>query len=86
MIGGEPVQAEMSPENETFLRELIESETYADRTEALNEAVRLLRRKVEIEKQLLIGIDSGTPEEVNPEYWQQKRASLLGRISGGSAG
>jgi hypothetical protein len=43
---------------------------------ALDEAMRLLRRKLELEEQLIAGLDSGEPIAADDVYWARKRAEL----------
>ena len=54
----------------------------------LSEYVRELLRQDQtrgavgkLEALLLEGIDSGTPIQVNPEYWKRKREQLIARHS-----
>jgi putative addiction module CopG family antidote len=50
---------EVSPENEQFIQHELEVGTYQNRTELLDEAVRLLKRRRELERDIQAGIDSG---------------------------
>jgi putative addiction module CopG family antidote len=51
--------SEVSPESEQFIQHELESGTYGDRAELLDEAVRLLRRRRELQRDIQAGIDSG---------------------------
>ena len=49
----------VSPENEQFIQHELESGAYRDRGQLLDDAVRLLKRRRELERDIRAGIDSG---------------------------
>lgn len=49
----------ISPENEQFIEHELESGAYQSRDELLDEAVRLLKRRRELQRDIQAGIDSG---------------------------
>ena len=51
--------SDVSPENEQFIEHELESGTYQNRAELLNEAVGLLKRRRELQRDIQAGIDSG---------------------------
>ncbi|MHC4181586.1 MAG: ribbon-helix-helix domain-containing protein [Planctomycetota bacterium] len=51
--------SDVSPENEQFIRHELESGTYRNRGELLDEAVHLLKRRRELQRDIQAGIDSG---------------------------
>ena len=51
--------SEVSPENEQFIQHELESGAYQNRAELLDEAVRLLKRRRELQRDVQAGIDSG---------------------------
>ena len=53
--------SEVSPENEQFIQHELESGAYQNRAELLDEAVRLLKRRRELQRDIQAGIDSGPP-------------------------
>lgn len=75
----------LSPENEAILAEAVSSGVFASPHQALDEALRLLRRKVELEEALLIGLNSGEPIEVDAAFWDAKRAELQRRFGSGQS-
>lgn len=69
----------ISPENEQFLAETVARGMFVDTSQALDEALRLLRAKLEIEEALLAGLRSGDPIPVTPEFWADQREKILRR-------
>jgi len=51
--------SDISPESEQFIQHELESGTYQNRAELLEEAVRLLKRRRELQRDIQAGIDSG---------------------------
>ena len=51
--------SEISNENEQFIQHELESGTYRNRAELVDEAVRLLKRRRELQRDIQAGIDSG---------------------------
>ena len=51
--------SEVSPENEQFIQHELESGTYQNRAELLDDAVRLLKRRRELQRDIQAGTDSG---------------------------
>jgi len=49
----------ISPESEQFIQYELESGTYRSRDQLLDEAVRLLKRRRELQREIQAGIDSG---------------------------
>jgi Arc/MetJ-type ribon-helix-helix transcriptional regulator len=66
----------LSPENEAILADAVAQGVYSNANQALDEALRLLRKKLEIERALTVGMESGEPIEANAAYWDAKRAAL----------
>lgn len=58
---------DLSPENEHFLRELVSRGDFPNEASALNEAVRLLRRRREIVSQIEAGLAQAERGELLPE-------------------
>ena len=50
---------DISAESEQFIQHELESGTYQTRAELLDEAVRLLKRRRELQRDIQAGIDSG---------------------------
>jgi len=50
---------DISAESEQFIRHELESGSYQTRSELLDEAVRLLKRRRELQRDIQAGIDSG---------------------------
>lgn len=48
---------DLSPENEAYLNELVASQAFPDRTAALDEAVRVFRRRQTLLGQLAAGVE-----------------------------
>jgi antitoxin ParD1/3/4 len=69
----------LSPEDESLLAEAVSRGGFASPESALEEALRLLRRKLDVEEQLIAGLDSGEPIEANDSYWAEKRSELRRR-------
>ena len=53
------MSTDISPENEQFIQHELESGNYHDRSELLNDALRLLKRRRELVRAIQAGIDSG---------------------------
>ncbi len=72
--------SEVSPENEQFIQHELESGAYQNRTELLDEAVRLLKRRRELQRDIQAGIDSG-PSVPGSEVFRrlEKKAHKLAR-------
>ena len=51
--------SDISPESEQFIQHELESGTYPNRAELLDDAVRLLKRRRELQHDIQAGIDSG---------------------------
>ena len=51
--------SEVSPENEQFIQHELESGSYQNRAELLDEALRLLKGRRELQRDIQAGIDSG---------------------------
>ena len=49
----------ISPENEQFIQHELESGVYQSRGELLDQAVSLLKRRRELQREIQAGIDSG---------------------------
>jgi Arc/MetJ-type ribon-helix-helix transcriptional regulator len=70
---GLPMATDLSPENEHFLRELVNHGTYPNEASALNEAVELLRRRREIVSRIEAGLEQAERGELLPEneVWER---------------
>jgi Arc/MetJ-type ribon-helix-helix transcriptional regulator len=66
----------LTPENEAFLAEAVSRGAFPSPQIALEEALRLLRRKLEVEEQLVAGLESGEPIVADDTYWARKRAEF----------
>ena len=65
-----------------FIEEEVSSNGYGTASEYVRELVReAKRRKAEerLEALLLEALDSGKPIKVTPEYWENKKASLMAK-------
>jgi antitoxin ParD1/3/4 len=51
--------SDISPENEQFIQHALESGVYRGRGELLDEAVTLLKRRRDLQREIQAGIDSG---------------------------
>jgi len=51
--------SDISPENEQFIQHELESGTYHARGELLDDAVTLLKRRRDLQREIQAGIDSG---------------------------
>ncbi len=72
----------LTPDNEALLREAVRSGSFASESEALDAALGLLQRKLEVDAQLAEGLDSGDAREVDADFWQGKRDDLSNSSSG----
>ena len=72
--------SDVSPESEQFIQHELESGTYQNRAELLDEAVRLLKRRRELQRDVQAGIDSG-PSIPGSEVFHhlEKKAQDLAR-------
>ncbi|OHB81862.1 MAG: hypothetical protein A2V98_04335 [Planctomycetes bacterium RBG_16_64_12] len=66
------MSTEISPENEQFIQHAVTSGLFQDRGQALDEAVRLLKRRVD----LLRHVDEGTRQLRNGEYTEYHEEDL----------
>ena len=71
---------EISPENEQFIQYELEFGTYRGRGELLDEAVGLLKRRRELQRDIQAGIDSGPGVPASEVFAQlrQKANQLAG--------
>jgi len=70
--------SDISPENEQFIQHELESGTYQSRAELLEEAVRLLKRRRELQRDVQAGIDSGPSIPASEVFCRlEKKAQLL---------
>lgn len=69
----------ISPENEALLAELVASGSFASPAMALDEALRLLRSKLQLEQELIAGLDSGEPIDANDTFWAARREDFRRR-------
>lgn len=67
----------LSPESEAVLAEAVASGMFANSQQALDEAVRLLHERLEIEKALLKGLNSGEPVRADKAFWEASREEIL---------
>ncbi len=66
-----------------FVQEQVEQGGYSSVSEYVRELIRAEQRRQheeEIDRLLLEGIQSGSPVEVTPEYWEAKKAKLVSRL------
>lgn len=70
--------SDISPDNERFIQHELDSGRYENRAELLDEAVRLLKRRRELQRDIQAGIDSG-PSIPGSEVFRrlQKKAEKL---------
>ncbi len=66
------MSTELSPENEQFLQQAIDSGVFANREQAMDEAVGLLKRRVELLQQ----IDEGLEQLRKGDYADYDEADL----------
>ena len=57
---------EISPENQQYLKQVVENGTYRDQGEALDEAVELLKRRDQLRGDIQAGIDQADRGELIP--------------------
>jgi Arc/MetJ-type ribon-helix-helix transcriptional regulator len=75
---------DISPENEQFIQYELESGAYAGRGELLDEAVGLLKRRRELQREIQAGIDSG-PGVSASEVFARLRQKARQLAAGGSS-
>lgn len=66
----------LSPENEQFLDQAVATGVYHDRDEALDEAVRLLRRREQLVEEVNRGIEQISRGETVPFDLSEMKAAL----------
>ncbi len=71
------MSSDISPENEQFIEHQLESGTYRSREELLDEAVRLLKRRRELQEAIEAGIESG-PSVPSSEVFRRLEEKLKG--------
>jgi antitoxin ParD1/3/4 len=67
-----------------FVQEQVERGGYSSVSEYVRELIRAEQRRrheEEVDRLLLEGIQSGSPIEVTPEYWEAKKKRLAARLS-----
>ena len=69
----------LSPDQEAVLAAAVSQGMFSSTTQALDEAIQMLRRTIVIDAALSAGLDSGEPIEVTDEYWAAKREELIRR-------
>ena len=74
--------SDISPENEQFIQYELELGTYRGRDELLDEAVGLLKRRRELQRDIQAGIDSGPGVPANEVIAQLKLKAQ--RLAGGA--
>ncbi|RIK75560.1 MAG: hypothetical protein DCC68_21015 [Planctomycetota bacterium] len=75
------MNVDLSPENELFVDSVVAQGEYADRREALDEAVQLLRRHVWLRKAINEGLAGETiPAEVVHRELRQQLAEIEKRL------
>ncbi len=73
------MSASISPKNEQFLDQVVASGLFADRAEALDEAVRLLRRREELRREIDAGVDQ-LDNGCYVEYGEDELQRFLGDV------
>ncbi len=72
--------SDISPENEQFIQHELESGSYHSREELINEAVGLLKRGRELQREIHAGIDSGPSIPRNGVFQRlEDKAERLGQ-------
>ncbi len=74
---------EISPENEQFIQHELASGMYQNRAELLDEALRLLKRRRELQRDIQAGIDSG-PSIPGSEVFRRLEEKAQGLAQQGS--
>ncbi len=70
----------ISPENEQFIQYELASGTFRSRDQLLDEAVRLLKRQRELQREIQAGIDSGPSIRASDVFRQlEEKAQQLSR-------
>ena len=69
------MSSNISPENEQFIEHQLASGTYRSREDLLDEAVRLLKRRRELQEVIQAGIESG-PSVSASEVFRRLEAKL----------
>lgn len=67
----------LTPENEAFLADVVARGMFPSTGQALDEAIRLLRRQAAIEEALTAGLNSGPPIRIDAAYWDAQREKIL---------
>jgi antitoxin ParD1/3/4 len=70
----------ISPENEQFIQHELASGVYPSRAELLNEALNLLKRRRDLQREIQAGVDSGPgvpASQVFAKLEQQARQSAI---------
>ncbi len=73
----------ISPENEQFIQHELATGTYVSRDELLDEAVCLLKRRRELQREIQAGIDSG-PSIPTAEVFSRLEEKAKRLAGGGS--
>ncbi len=58
--------AEISPDNQQYLKQVVQNGTYRDQREALDQAIELLRRRDQLRGDIQAGIDQADRSELIP--------------------
>lgn len=70
----------ITPENEQFIQYELASGTFRSREQLLDEAVRLLKRHRELQRDIQAGMDSGPPIPADEVFQRlEEKARHLGR-------
>ncbi len=67
----------LSPDQEAVLAAAVSQGMFSNTTQALDEAIRMLRQSLVIDAALSAGLASGEPIEVTDEYWAAKREEII---------
>jgi|GEM_PF-3156644 len=73
----------LSAEGEAVLANAVACGMFANADLAMEEALRLLKRKVEIEEALIAGLNSGEPIRVDDAFWERMKSEMLQRHQSG---
>ena len=69
----------LSPDHEAVLAAAVSQGMFESPSQALDEAIRMLRRTLVLDTAIAEGLNSGEPIEVTDDYWARKREDLIRR-------
>jgi hypothetical protein len=83
LSGRQTMSTNLTVEGEAVLANAVACGMFATTGQALEEALRLLKRKIEIEQALIAGLNSGDPIPIDAVFWERKKAEMLRRHESG---